>query len=238
MSPDGRRGRATIAAMRTLKQLIERKEPGIELVQDWATEATNPVEFLPVERADGEWTLVVLQITSRSPMGALALETGGLLVDHGWLRVLGGGGRRMPRSLTTWNHLDDPEGQHRLPGACLVGDDVIGGFFAIDGGGLTGTEGNLHYFAPETLEWEDMEVGYSHWLRWTMTGDLADFYGEYRWPGWERDVARLSPDRSYSLYPFPCAEGPPLAERDRSDVPVEELWQLYAFDLPGQLGLE
>src|SRR5947208_16506614 len=74
---------------RRLDELIDKKEPGIELVRSWIRAATNPVEELRVERADGERALVALQVTSRSPMGAIALETGGLLVDHGWIRVLG-----------------------------------------------------------------------------------------------------------------------------------------------------
>ena len=31
-----------------------------------------------------------LQVTARSMMGALALSSGGMLVDHGWVRLLGG----------------------------------------------------------------------------------------------------------------------------------------------------
>jgi hypothetical protein len=37
-------------------------------------------------------------------MGAIVYHTGGLLIDHGWLRILGGGGHpRTQRSLMSWN---------------------------------------------------------------------------------------------------------------------------------------
>jgi len=35
--------------------------------------------------------LVAVQVTTRSPMGAIIYETGGILVDHGWIRILGSG---------------------------------------------------------------------------------------------------------------------------------------------------
>jgi hypothetical protein len=60
---------------------------------------------LKVDRAAGERALVGLQVTSQSPLGAIALETGGLLVDHGWIRVLGGGSPRLPRAIHEWNRM-------------------------------------------------------------------------------------------------------------------------------------
>lgn len=45
--------------------------------------AKNPVEVLPVNGADRESALLALQVTTRSPMGAIVYETGGLLIDHG-----------------------------------------------------------------------------------------------------------------------------------------------------------
>ena len=47
--------------------------------------AKNPVEELKVERSAGERALLALQVTSRSPMGAIALETGGLAPRSGTL---------------------------------------------------------------------------------------------------------------------------------------------------------
>ena len=60
-------------------------------MQQWVAEATNPVEVLPPpEGAIREKALVDSQVTTRSSMGAIIYETGGILVDHGWLRFLGG----------------------------------------------------------------------------------------------------------------------------------------------------
>lgn len=43
---------------------------------------------LPISAAAGSDALYRLQVTVRSRLGALALHTGGLLVEDGWLRVL------------------------------------------------------------------------------------------------------------------------------------------------------
>jgi hypothetical protein len=49
------------------------------------------VTILPVAADAGRDCLYRLQVSTRSRLGALALHTGGLVVDDGWLRVLGGG---------------------------------------------------------------------------------------------------------------------------------------------------
>ena len=55
--------------------------------------------------------------------------------------------------------------------------------------------------------------------------DILDFcrnpgYAELRWPGWEREVAALAPDRGFSIYPPLIAQGPPIGERTRGDAPI------------------
>ncbi len=212
---------------RPLSQLIEIAEPGIRLVHEWMREATNPVEELPGERAAGERALLALQVTSRSPMGALALETGGLLVDHGWLRILGGGHPRLPRPIHEWNLIREPGRATRLPGAILVGDDVLGGFFAINGGGIGPAMGHVYYFAPDSLEWEDVASSYSEWLVGMMSGDLEKFYAGFRWPDWQKEIEGLSANQGISVYPFLSTNQEPIGARSRRAVPIEELWTFH-----------
>ncbi|MEZ6184475.1 MAG: DUF2625 family protein [Planctomycetota bacterium] len=210
--------------MRTLAELIHLEEPGIELVRGWAAEGGR-AELLPRDPARAEVALVALQVSTRSPMGAVVYETGGLLVDHGWVRVLGGGGAGLP-ALDAWNRCVDARPQ-RLPGALVVGWDVLGGFFALNGGAFGGPVGQVFYFAPDALEWESFEGGYSDWLSFLLAGDLAPFYGDARWPGWEQEAAGVPGDRALNVLPWLSCAGPPLAERSRRAVPVEELWGLF-----------
>jgi hypothetical protein len=213
--------------MRSLQELLNTDEPAWPLVRSWLDGATNPVEVLPASDPAREEALLATQVTTRSPMGAVIYETGGLLVDHGWLRVLGSGHPRLPRSLPAWNWGRSVRGDGAAPPFLLVADDVVGGFFAINGGLLGDEVGSVYYFAPDSLKWESMTAGYTDWLLWCFSGDLARFYRDYRWSGWVTEVQALAGDRAFTIYPPPCTAGPPFGERHRSAVPVDELYRLY-----------
>lgn len=183
--------------------------------------ATNPIQVLPASD-QREACLAKLQVTTRSTLGALAHETGGLLVDGGWLRILGSGNSELPRALGFWNErLGVP-----LESALLVADDVVGGFFAINGGALPGTPGHVHYLAPDTQQWEDLEVGHSQWLSWVFDGNLAQFYEALRWPGWEQEVVALKDGQMFHTWPPAWSrEGAPGQPVDRRPVPASEMFK-------------
>lgn len=66
--------------MRPLSELIDTEDPAWPEVQEWIAVATNAVEVLPVNEAHRDSALLAVQVTTRSPMGALVYETGGLLI--------------------------------------------------------------------------------------------------------------------------------------------------------------
>ena len=221
--------------MKKLSQLVDLDDPCWPLLQEDLRLATNTVECLAASDPQRAEALVQLQVTTRSPMGALVYETGGLLVDHGWLRILGSGHERLPRSLPAWNlgrTWEDPTVQ---PPLLLVADDVLGGLFALNGGAFPGKPGNSLYFDPASLGWRDLDVGYSEFLAWAFNGELESFYGDHRWPGWESEVEAVSGGQALSVYPFLVADGPPIAERARSTVPIGELYDLH-MEMARQLG--
>ncbi len=227
---------SSAAPRRSLAELVNTTDPGWPVVAEMIAKAKNKVEVLPVDPKKGEQALLAIQVTTRSPMGAIAYGSGGLLVDHGWVRVLGGGHTRLPRDLGSWNFPKGTDHPLRLAGAMLVADDVLGGFFAVNGGAFAGPSGNVFYFAPDSLEWEDLGRGYSDFLEFLFQGDLAKFYSGQHWKDWTNDVEKLPGDRAYSVQPFLFTkEGGTIDQRSRKDVPIEELWTLYTIDLPKQL---
>src|SRR3954466_5413961 len=75
---------------RNVAELLATDDPAWPLVQQWIAQAKNEVAALPAP-ADAVAELEAAQVSLRSPMGAIVYHTGGLLIDHGWLRILGGG---------------------------------------------------------------------------------------------------------------------------------------------------
>lgn len=128
-----------------------------------------------------------------------------------------------------WNGLDATSWPApRLRDAIVVAHDAIGGFFAINGGAYAaGDLGRVFYFAPDSLRWEDLGMGYSEFVQWALGGDLAAFYLASRWPAWREEIAEASGDQGFSTYPPLFAAGAPTGDRSRQLVPMTELWTLH-----------
>jgi hypothetical protein len=198
--------------------------PGIEQA---VARAGVPVRVLPVSRSQGAEVLFRLQVSAASALGALALNCGGLLLDHGWLRLLGGGADALP-DLAQGNGLGDPLQTRSAPPWLLVAFDVLGGQFAVDGGGLGIGAGEVCYRGPDTLRWVGLGAGHGSFVAAALSGALTDFYRSLRWAGWEREVAEVGLGEGLSLYPPPfSAEGADIAAVSRSPVPFSELLGFY-----------
>jgi hypothetical protein len=200
--------------MRTLEELVDLNDPAMPLVRQWLAEASLPFEVLSASRNSGD-VLTGLQVTTRSPMGAITYETGGVLIDHGWLRVLGSGHPKLPRNIVEWNI-------NRSAGHFLVADDAIGGFFSINGGALGADQGSMYYWAPDTLDWEALGIGYSDFLCWALSDNLTIFYEGLRWAGWERDAQQMAGDQCFNFYPPLWTEQGSVASSFRKAVSLAE----------------
>lgn len=80
---------------------------------------------------------------------------------------------------------------------------MLGGLFALNGGGLDATSiGDIFYLGADDSLWTSLEVGYSDFLSWCLTGDFMAVYA----PLAELDVFDRQPypelDAVYSFYPF------------------------------------
>jgi hypothetical protein len=222
-------------AKRTISELIDMADPALPLIQRWIKAASHSIEILEANRARAEKVLLSLQVTTHSPLGAVAFETGGILIDRGWLRFLGSGHERMRGNLLSWNTAGTIRESYLLKNALVVAHDAVGGFFALNGGAFPGKPGIAFYFAPDTLTWQNTNLSYSQLLNWAMVGNLEIFYKNIRWPGWEQELSALSGDQGISIYPFLWANREiPVEQRSRRVVPLDELWRLQA-DLAQQL---
>jgi len=211
--------------MRTLQELIDTEDPGWPVVKGWIGEAKNKIEVLPCERKNADDALVESRLNTRSLMGAIVYETGGLLIENGWIRILGAGCERMKRSLPAWNKGKTFSEYGEIPPYMLMADDAVGGLFAINGGLLGDDKGKIYYFAPDTLAWEPLDIDYSQFLMFCFASDIGRFYSNLRWQGWENDIKQLSPDYAYTFYPYLWTkQGKDINTVSKKAIPVQELY--------------
>lgn len=171
-------------------------------------------------------TLYRLQVTARSTLGAIALNSGGVLIDHGWLRVLGAGAPGLD-GLATANRLGDPQVVSSAPGHLVIAYDILAGVFAINHQDIDASPGEVCYWGPDTLAWSPLGVGHSAFVQWALGGGLSDFYKDLRGPGWEAEVSATPIEDGISVYPFLWTEqGRNIASSSRRPVPFTELLEL------------
>ncbi len=149
---------------------------------------------------------------------ATVANAGALIVDHGWLRVLGCGAAGLP---------DVVAASKQETGRVTIGFDVLGGQFAWTAT-QPGSPPTVHYYGPDDLEWLDMEQGYTDWLHAMLSGSMTRFYETLRWPAWEDEVTATAPDQGISAYPPPWSgEGRHLATVSRMPIPLAQLVAYY-----------
>ena len=214
--------------MKTLEQLINIEDSGWILVQEWMTQATNHIEVLPKNKLRAEQELLSIQVTTRSPMGSIIYETGGILIDHGWLRILASGHPKLDRGITEWNHHKTFHQSDQELTYLLIADDVLGGYFAINNGKLGEAIGKIYYFAPDTLVWENLDVSYSEFLTWAFNGDIAQFYQVFRWQNWQIDIQSLNGNQVFSFMPMLFTkEGKDIEQVDKKIIPISESYDFH-----------
>ena len=222
--------------MHPVEQLINNTEPGWTLVKQWIDSAKNKVEILAVDTAKAKDALFKTQVTTRSPMGAIIFMTGGLVVDNGWIRILGSGNIKFNRTLPDWNKGKSFNEFGEAPQFLLIADDAIGGFFLLNGGGLGKDLGKIYYFSSDNLAYEPLDLTYSGFLNFCFNNDLDEFYKGYRWTNWKEEVSKLPGDMVFNFFPsLWTKEGKDFNKNSRKVVPVEEQYSLN-IDMRRQLG--
>jgi hypothetical protein len=224
--------------MRPVEELINKTDAGWPIVEKWIKDAKNKVEILVVDTVKAKDALYKTQVTTRSPMGAVIYRTGGLLVDDGWIRILGSGNAKLNRTLPDWNKGKSFKEFGEGPSYLLIADDAVGGFFLLNGGALGKDLGKVYYFAPDNLEFEAMGWSYSEFLLFCFNNDLDEFYKGNRWDKWRDEVKKLDGNKVYNFVPFLWTkEGKDINKNKRKAIPVEEQFS-FNLDMRKQLGLD
>jgi hypothetical protein len=208
--------------LHTLPELLDSRDPAWPIIKKMISRATNPVEVLPRDTAKANRVLLNSQFNLDYSMGAVIYYTGGILVDGGWIRILGSGSQRLKRDLPGWNLGKSITKYGEQGGFYLVGDDAVGGFFAMNWGALdSADQGKIFYLHPASLEWESTGLPYTAWLQWCFDADLNAVYTGLRWKDWKKDMRTLTGDQAFHFMP-------PLFTKEGADIekdmrtPVDE----------------
>lgn len=215
---------------RTLKELTEVDEPAWPEVAAWFDSASVSVQQLGTDANRSAAVLERLQVTLRSTLGAQAFLTGGVFLDHKWLRLLGSGSAQLPLDIVSlterlgfWPSTDEP------PTAVVFAVDVLGGVFAINWGAF-GQEGagNVFYFSPDELKWENLNHGHSAFVQLMLEGRIGLFYETLRWNGWETESEATRGDQAINFAPpLWAAESRPRESASRRALPLNEILSLH-----------
>ncbi|MEU8984226.1 DUF2625 family protein [Streptomyces sp. NPDC048309] len=249
--------------MRDLTELTDVAEPAWPRLSEALATSGVSMDVLPGDPAQGRSTLLQLQITARSWLGAMALNCGGVVLDSGWLRIYGSPGAAagpstgLPGAPPDLPSLAEVNGfperfdpGWRPPGGLVVGHDVLGGVFVLNGPeprsvGRPGGPGEVVYFAPDSLRWEALEVGHAAWLNWLLEDGTDHFYDTLRWPGWRGQSGQLKASQGITFFPYlwSAEARRDLPAASRRVLPMAELLGLhrdFATELdsvdPGFLG--
>lgn len=224
--------------MQAINELINTTDPGWPIVKDWIESAKNKVEVLTADSVKAKDALFKIQVTTRSPMGSVVYMTGGILVDDGWIRILGSGNPKLNRSVPDWNKGKSLVKFGEASPFLLIADDAVGGFYLLNGGGLGKDLGKVYYFSPENLTYEPLGITYSNFLQFCFNSNLDKFYKGLRWTNWKNEVSKLAGDKVFSFYPYLWTrEGKNIKKNTRNIVPIEEQYNLNC-DMRKQLGLD
>lgn len=203
---------------------IDRENHAWQELKELLDQGENTYNYVPAQSELGEDALCRLQVSTRSYLGAVAYETQGIVVDHGWITLLGAGDEHGHGSLTRWNGLSDEPEIQPLAGMMVVAYDVAGGFFALDTGKYGGT-GQIYYFAPDALEWEATDLSYSEFMTWLAEGDLQLFYETFRWKGWQDDMAQLGAGQVFAYYPPLWTKEGGGESSSKAPIHIAEAWK-------------
>lgn len=212
--------------MKNMSELVNTTDPAWPMVQKWLDSAKNKVQVLECDTAFAQNALYQAQVSTYSTLGAVIYHTGGIMIDNGWLRILGSGSAKLSRTVPEWNKGKTIKEYGDQPDFYLIADDAIGGFFAINYGAFGSDLKSVYYLAPNSLKWESLGLGYTEFLQFCLDGDLSNFYKGLRWSTWDQFIANLDGNKSYSFRPYLWSEaGMDIEKVTRKLVPTEELYK-------------
>lgn len=141
-------------------------------LSDLLSGGKNRVEILLPDPPCAAINAEYFQADESSNFGLLINQSGGVITE-GIVRLLGSTRDTDFRDINMFNIKFGGKGY------IILGDDIFGGIFALNSGLLPECKGNILYFAPNSLEWENLEIKLSGLFGFLAYGDIRGFYGQF-----------------------------------------------------------
>jgi len=208
---------------RTLHELTHVDAPAWPGLESMFAGSPTPVVVVPAEEpSTADQILETFQVSVASPLGAIVWNAGAVVIDDGWLTLVGSGTTTIPAA-----EQRTFRGGESGPAfvAVLCAYDAVGGLFAVHGWGFPEADpGEILYWAPDSLDWQGLGMPHSTFVEFVLSPGLDTFYTDLRWQGWRNEVSALKPGEGMLLYPPPSTvEGQDIAAVSKTAVPITEL---------------
>lgn len=186
--------------MLTMKEILEEFE-----------ESSNDIKFLKCNKK-------ITDSIERPQELKFILEHFSYVTVNGYLKILGND------SENGFSYCNELFSKCYNSNHCLIAYDILGGLFAINIEKLN----SIEYFAPDTLEWEDLEIDYKEFLYWVTTNQLDTFYQELIVPDLLTLDLSLEKNKVVLTYPFIWSMEYTPSGAVRKIVPFKELLEMNA----------
>ncbi len=149
----------------------------LPLIQEWIKTSKHKVAI--ISRINREYSCEeVLGITDRSVLGSIINGVGGISISNNLIRHFGGENKH-GLSVRCVNKIQDKT-PTLIDGQLIIADDIYGGLYSINSDPQIGKVGNVFYLPPDSYVWENLDVGHSMFVKWSLLGDLDLFYKTVR----------------------------------------------------------
>lgn len=84
----------------------------------------------------------------------------------------------------------------------IIATDIWGGLFAISNGDFPGNKSVIWYYAPDTLQWESIDIDYPHFITWVLSKKFNQFHSSFMWSNIDDILNSVSDQQGIFIYPF------------------------------------
>lgn len=190
-----------------------------EILQVFNNSKTK-IELVDGEENIGEAIINELNLNQDTTLATIICNVAGITINN-TIRIMGQGNQNL-NSICKINAVKNGV-PTKITNMLIVGNDIFGGIYAMNISKINGEVGNIFYFAPDTLDWESMDIKYSQFLYWTICGNTDDYYNSMKWNGWDKMAQSIGFNDGILIYPFLWSKEINIETASKNIVPFEEL---------------